>query len=74
MPKQESTPGNRQDSKDLQAHREALEILHEICALLDVPLDHRTLAICTTLIENGVNPEALAVCIGLQCFIEKHSS
>lgn len=38
-------------------------VLHEISGLLSTDLDKEALAICVSLIENGVNPEALAVCI-----------
>jgi len=32
--------------------------------LQNADLDRQTLSICISLIENGVNPEALAVCHG----------
>ncbi|RPB28548.1 mitotic-spindle organizing protein 1-like protein [Terfezia boudieri ATCC MYA-4762] len=40
-----------------QAAREAVDILLEVATLL---LDRTTLPLCVHLIENGVNPEALA--------------
>ncbi|CZT00662.1 probable Mitotic-spindle organizing protein 1 [Rhynchosporium agropyri] len=54
-----------QDSKkDKQASatqaREVIEVFHEISTLLNADLDRQTLSICISLIENGVNPEALA--------------
>jgi len=49
-----------QPSKKTAAHRETLEILDEISTLLDTGLDRKQLAYCVVLIDNGVNPEALA--------------
>ncbi|CZT06331.1 probable Mitotic-spindle organizing protein 1 [Rhynchosporium graminicola] len=54
-----------QDSKkDKQASatqaREVIDVFHEISTLLNADLDRQTLSICISLIENGVNPEALA--------------
>lgn len=40
--------------------REAIDILHEISVLLNTHLDRTQLSLCVSLIENGVNPEALA--------------
>ena len=37
-------------------------VLYEISQLLNTQLDKATLATCVGMIENGVNPEALAVC------------
>lgn len=37
-------------------------VLYEISQLLNTQLDKATLATCIGMIENGVNPEALAVC------------
>ena len=39
------------------------EILHEMSQLLNCGLDQKTLHIIVGLIENGVNPEALAVVV-----------
>ncbi|GAB4814532.1 hypothetical protein N2152v2_001578 [Parachlorella kessleri] len=39
---------------------EALNISYEINRILDCGLDKETLSICIALLENGVNPEALA--------------
>jgi len=36
-------------------------VLHEMSQLLHTQLDKQTLALCVTMLENGVNPEALAV-------------
>ncbi|KAL8948010.1 MAG: hypothetical protein Q9183_007730 [Haloplaca sp. 2 TL-2023] len=44
-----------------QAAREVIDILTEISFLLNTHLDRPTLSLCVSLIENGVNPEALAV-------------
>ncbi|RPB02211.1 hypothetical protein L873DRAFT_1802661 [Choiromyces venosus 120613-1] len=45
------------------AAREVLDILHEISTLLNTHLDRTTLSLCVSLVENGVNPEALAAVI-----------
>ncbi|KAK5693968.1 hypothetical protein LTR97_009586 [Elasticomyces elasticus] len=39
------------------------DILHEISTLLNTNLDRQSLSYCVSLIENGVNPEALATVI-----------
>jgi mitotic-spindle organizing protein 1 len=44
------------------AAQQAVDILHEISTILNCHLDRRTLSICISMIERGVNPEALAVC------------
>lgn len=48
------------DSGNSQVLREAFHTLLEISRLLNTGLDPETLAICIQLCENGVNPEALA--------------
>ncbi|KAH7366758.1 mitotic-spindle organizing gamma-tubulin ring associated-domain-containing protein [Plectosphaerella cucumerina] len=45
------------------AAQQAVDILHEISTILNCQLDRRTLSICISMIENGVNPEALATVI-----------
>ncbi|KAL2265417.1 hypothetical protein VTJ83DRAFT_6517 [Remersonia thermophila] len=45
------------------AAQQAVDILHEIATILNTHLDRRTLSICISMIENGVNPEALAIVI-----------
>ncbi|KAL2261892.1 hypothetical protein VTK26DRAFT_3048 [Humicola hyalothermophila] len=45
------------------AAQEAVDVLHEIATILNCHLDRRTLSICISMIENGVNPEALAAAI-----------
>ena len=45
------------------ARRETLNTLSEISRILDTGLDKESLAICVTLCESGVNPEALAAVI-----------
>ncbi|KAK6339077.1 hypothetical protein TWF696_009865 [Orbilia brochopaga] len=45
------------------AARQVIDILHEISTLLNTNLDRTTLSLCVSLIENGVNPEALAAVI-----------
>ncbi|KAK7423922.1 hypothetical protein QQX98_000794 [Neonectria punicea] len=42
------------------AAQQAVDILHEISTILNCQLDRRTLSICISMIERGVNPEALA--------------
>ncbi|KAE8147247.1 mitotic-spindle organizing protein associated with a ring of gamma-tubulin 1 [Aspergillus avenaceus] len=46
-----------------QAAREVIDILHEISTLLNTNLDRTDLSLCVSLIENGVNPDALATII-----------
>ncbi|OJJ49563.1 hypothetical protein ASPZODRAFT_128050 [Penicilliopsis zonata CBS 506.65] len=46
-----------------QAAREVIDILHEISNLLNTNLDRTELSLCVSLIENGVNPDALAAVI-----------
>ncbi|XDG03249.1 hypothetical protein ABKA04_002864 [Annulohypoxylon sp. FPYF3050] len=54
-------PGAARDDVDKQqAAQQAVDILHEISTILNCHLDRRTLSICISMIENGVNPEALA--------------
>ncbi|KAF2233185.1 hypothetical protein EV356DRAFT_217346 [Viridothelium virens] len=48
------------DDTKRQAARETIDILHEISTLLNTHLDRHSLSLCVSLIENGVNPEALA--------------
>ncbi|OMP86344.1 Mitotic-spindle organizing protein 1 [Diplodia seriata] len=48
-----------------QAAREVIDILHEIATLLNTNLNRTQLSFCVSLIENGVNPEALAVRLAL---------
>ncbi|KAM0722892.1 hypothetical protein Q7P37_001090 [Cladosporium fusiforme] len=43
-----------------RAARETIDILHDISTLLNTDLDRQSLSYCVSLIENGVNPEALA--------------
>ncbi|KAJ4153068.1 hypothetical protein LMH87_009574 [Akanthomyces muscarius] len=42
------------------AAQEAVDVLHEISHILNCHIDRKTLSICISLIERGVNPEALA--------------
>ncbi|KAF2484339.1 mitotic-spindle organizing gamma-tubulin ring associated-domain-containing protein [Neohortaea acidophila] len=48
------------DDTKRKAARETIDILHEISILLNTQLDRQSLSYCVSLIENGVNPEALA--------------
>ncbi|KAI7871047.1 mitotic-spindle organizing gamma-tubulin ring associated-domain-containing protein [Spinellus fusiger] len=43
--------------------KEILSIVSEIAALLNTNLDYNTLALCVSICERGVNPEALAMVI-----------
>ncbi|KAK4506585.1 hypothetical protein PRZ48_000317 [Zasmidium cellare] len=43
-----------------RAARETIDILFSISSLLNTNLDRQSLSYCVSLIENGVNPEALA--------------
>ncbi|TIA74989.1 hypothetical protein D6C83_00386 [Aureobasidium pullulans] len=43
-----------------KAARETIDILYEISSLLNTNLDRQSLSYCVSLIENGVNPDALA--------------
>ncbi|GAW26503.1 putative mitotic-spindle organizing protein 1 [Rosellinia necatrix] len=52
--------GSREDSEKQDAARKAVDILHEISTILNCHLDRRTLSVCVSMVENGVNPEALA--------------
>lgn len=40
--------------------REQIDNLHQLSALLGAGLDKQSLGICVSLLESGVNPEALA--------------
>ncbi|KAB5582662.1 mitotic-spindle organizing gamma-tubulin ring associated-domain-containing protein [Coniochaeta sp. 2T2.1] len=53
------TPAVDKTEKQAAAHQ-AVDILHEISTILNCHLDRRTVSICISLIENGINPEALA--------------
>ncbi|KAK8086328.1 Mitotic-spindle organizing protein 1 [Apiospora phragmitis] len=48
------------ESEKQAAAQQAVDILHEISTILNCHLDRRTLSCCISMIENGVNPEALA--------------
>ncbi|KAL2354072.1 mitotic-spindle organizing gamma-tubulin ring associated-domain-containing protein [Cryomyces antarcticus] len=49
-----------QDDSKRQAAREVIDVLCEISTLLNTHLDRHSVSLCVSLIENGVNPEALA--------------
>ncbi|KXJ97168.1 mitotic-spindle organizing gamma-tubulin ring associated-domain-containing protein [Microdochium bolleyi] len=53
------TQASKENDKQ-EAAQQAVDILHEISTILNCHLDRRTLSICISMIENGVNPEALA--------------
>ncbi|SCZ90519.1 BZ3500_MvSof-1268-A1-R1_Chr1-3g02039 [Microbotryum saponariae] len=46
-----------------QAARESLDILLEMSTLLNTGLDRTQLALCIKMLEDGVNPDALATVI-----------
>ncbi|CAG8958324.1 hypothetical protein HYFRA_00000680 [Hymenoscyphus fraxineus] len=52
-----------QDKEIMAQAKQVIEVFHEISSLLNADLDKQTLSICISLIENGVNPEALATVI-----------
>ncbi|KAL2381272.1 hypothetical protein RJZ90_004070 [Blastomyces dermatitidis] len=58
-------PQPQQQDDKRQAAREVIDILHEISTILclsqNTHLDRTELSLCVSLIENGVNPEALAI-------------
>ncbi|EGE87102.2 hypothetical protein RJZ56_002486 [Blastomyces dermatitidis] len=60
-------PQPQQQDDKRQAAREVIDILHEISTILclsqNTHLDRTELSLCVSLIENGVNPEALAAVI-----------
>ncbi|KAI0124905.1 mitotic-spindle organizing protein 1 [Xylariales sp. AK1849] len=51
---------SKDDNEKQAAAQQAVDILHEISTILNCQLDRRTLSVCISMIENGVNPEALA--------------
>ncbi|CZR53275.1 probable Mitotic-spindle organizing protein 1 [Phialocephala subalpina] len=60
MPGDES----KQDKQASAAQaRQVIDVFQEISTLLNADLDRQTLSICISLIENGVNPEALATVV-----------
>ncbi|KAF4634977.1 hypothetical protein G7Y89_g3127 [Cudoniella acicularis] len=58
-------PENPKQDKEIMAAqaRQVIDVFHEISTLLNADLDRQTLSICISLIENGVNPEALATVV-----------
>jgi len=61
QPKMPSEPDGKQDKRENAAQaRQVIDVFNEISTLLNADLDRQTLSICISLIENGVNPEALA--------------
>ncbi|KAI0163151.1 hypothetical protein LQW54_010623 [Pestalotiopsis sp. IQ-011] len=53
-------PVSKEQGEKQQAAQQAVDILHEISTILNCQLDRKQLSICISMIENGVNPEALA--------------
>ncbi|RPA87768.1 hypothetical protein BJ508DRAFT_357354 [Ascobolus immersus RN42] len=58
-----STRTGQAKAAQAAAAREVIDILYEISTILNTHLDQQTLSYCVSLIENGVNPEALATII-----------
>ena len=52
--------GDRISSRSAQKH---LEITHEISKILECDLDRETLAVCISMLQNGVEPESLALVV-----------
>lgn len=55
-------PPSQEENKQASAQA-AVDILWDISQILNCHLDRREISICTSLIERGVNPEALATTI-----------
>ncbi|KDR80541.1 hypothetical protein GALMADRAFT_240843 [Galerina marginata CBS 339.88] len=51
------------ESERNSSAQQTLDILYDISQLLNTQLDKATLATCVGMVENGVNPEALAAVI-----------
>ncbi|TDL23765.1 hypothetical protein BD410DRAFT_787041 [Rickenella mellea] len=51
------------ESDRISSAQQTLDILYDISQLLNTGLDRETLATCVSMIESGVNPEALAAVI-----------
>ncbi|TFK39987.1 mitotic-spindle organizing gamma-tubulin ring associated-domain-containing protein [Crucibulum laeve] len=51
------------EAERISSAQQTLDILFEMSQLLNTQLDKETLATCVGMIENGVNPEALAAVI-----------
>ncbi|CAD8084094.1 unnamed protein product [Paramecium sonneborni] len=50
-------------SQEKEEAQETLEIIHEMSQILNCGLDRQQLAVLVSMIENGVNPEALALVV-----------
>lgn len=48
---------------DVEEARETIEILNEMAQILNCGLDRQTISILVSMIEMGVNPEALAAVV-----------
>ncbi|KIM44489.1 hypothetical protein M413DRAFT_442462 [Hebeloma cylindrosporum] len=51
------------ESERNSSAQQTLDILYDISQLLNTQLDKATIATCVGMVENGVNPEALAAVI-----------
>ncbi|KAI8824386.1 mitotic-spindle organizing gamma-tubulin ring associated-domain-containing protein [Fimicolochytrium jonesii] len=56
-------PPSSTTARTQTAAHETLDILHAISQILHTGLDRETLALCVSLCESGVNPEALAAVV-----------
>ncbi len=54
---------NQFNAQQYDEAKQNFEIVHEMSQILNCGLDKKTLDICVGLIENGVNPEALAMVV-----------
>ncbi|KAI0091673.1 mitotic-spindle organizing gamma-tubulin ring associated-domain-containing protein [Irpex rosettiformis] len=54
---------SRREPDHLTSAHQVLDILYDISQLLNTQLDKETLATCVSMIEAGVNPEALAAVV-----------
>ena len=68
---QETLDSKLSYSNTMSNHSRDTIVLYEISQLLNTQLDKATLATCVGMIENGVNPEALAVCCRLAALYQK---
>ncbi|KAI0759311.1 mitotic-spindle organizing gamma-tubulin ring associated-domain-containing protein [Irpex lacteus] len=54
---------SRREPDHITSAQQTLDILYDISQLLNTQLDKETLAVCVSMIEAGVNPEALAAVV-----------
>jgi hypothetical protein len=56
--------------RPLSLKKRFFKVLYDISQLLNTQLDKETLATCVSLIENGVNPDALAVSVPITLYTQ----